>query len=167
MPSIAFFHLIREWGMMMVVETPSSVTEDFSENLIFHFTKGIPGFDQVKDFAFIPFPEGPFAYLQSVEHEDISLVIADPFVFYPNYQFELADHVVEELSLQSNLLVRCVVTMNKDVGKSTLNLLAPIVLNLEMRSGRQVILQQSPYQTRHPLWREAEEQPNMADKDGE
>ncbi|MNF03052.1 Flagellar assembly factor FliW [compost metagenome] len=44
------------------------------------------------------------------------------------------------------------VTIKEDLERSTVNLLAPIVLNPVKRLGKQVVLHKSNYQTRHDLW---------------
>jgi len=56
------------------------------------FPSGIPGFDHLRKFV-ISQPEAvkPFAFLQSVEEKDLSFIVADPFEFYPGYEFTLAE----------------------------------------------------------------------------
>jgi flagellar assembly factor FliW len=99
-------------------------------------------------------------------HESqIALLITDPFIFFPDYEFELSEHVIEELELGSSLMIRCILTLNKDISKSTVNLLAPVVFNLENRTAKQVILHSTEYQSRHLLW--SKEEPFLANKAGE
>lgn len=136
----------------MKVETAQFGLQDVPEAQIFDFPKGIPGFEDHTQFAVIDLPESPFAYLQSLQEAQISLLIADPFIFYPDYEFDLSESVVEEMELNSSLMIRSVVTLQQDTVRSTINLLAPLVFNLDNRSGRQVILHSTEYQSRHPLW---------------
>lgn len=136
----------------MKVETAQFGALEVSDEQVYHFSKGIPGFESHLKFAVIDVAEGPFSYLQSLQESHISLLMTDPFVFYPDYEFDLPESVVEEMELSSDLQIRCIVTIHEDVAKSTINLLAPLVFNLENRSGRQVILHNSEYQSRHPLW---------------
>lgn len=136
----------------MNVETAQYGPLDVPEEQVYHFPKGIPGFENHSRFAVIDVAEGPFSYLQSLQESHISLLMTDPFVFYPNYEFELPESIVEEMELNSALTIRCIVTLNEKAAKSTINLLAPLVFNLENKTGRQVILHASEYQSRHLLW---------------
>ncbi|MUG23692.1 flagellar assembly protein FliW [Paenibacillus macerans] len=136
----------------MELETAQSGVVEVKDDQIFNFPKGIPGFEDHTSFAVIDLPNSPFTYLQSLKENAVSLLMADPFIFYPDYEFDLPEKVVEELNLGSAFLVRCVLTLNQNIADSTINLLAPIVFNLENRMARQVILHASDYQSRHPLW---------------
>lgn len=136
----------------MKSETAQFGKEETKDEQIFYFSKGIPGFEEHTEFMMIDLPDAPFAYLQSVKESQISLLITDPFIFFPNYEFDLSERVVEELNLGSSFLIRCIVTLKQDVSQSTINLLAPIVFNLDNHTARQVILHSSEYQSRHLLW---------------
>ncbi|WP_106767248.1 flagellar assembly protein FliW [Paenibacillus faecalis] len=150
----------------MKVETAQFGALEVSDEQVYHFSKGIPGFENHSKFAVIDVAEGPFSYLQSLQESHISLLMTDPFVFYPDYEFDLPESVVEEMELSSDLQIRCIVTIHEDVAKSTINLLAPLVFNLENRTGRQVILHNSEYQSRHPLWVYVQK-PTPSEKAGE
>lgn len=149
----------------MELETAQFGVVDVKEEQIFNFPKGIPGFEEYTQFAVIDLPEGPFSYLQSVQESQIALLITDPFIFFPDYEFELSEHVTEELELGSSLMIRCILTLNKEISQSTINLLAPVVFNMENRMAKQVILQSTEYRSRHLLW--SKEEPSLANKAGE
>ncbi|RUT33274.1 flagellar assembly protein FliW [Paenibacillus zeisoli] len=150
----------------MIIETLSWGSIDISEEQIYHFLKGIPGFEGETKFVLIHGEEGPFSYLQSTEDKSVSFLVADPFVFYPNYEFELPDAEAEELGIQEEVLVRCVVTLKDPVEESTINLLAPIVLNPVTFRGKQVVLNKTNYQTRQSLWNNQDNSIEVQ-KDGE
>ncbi|WMT40664.1 flagellar assembly protein FliW [Paenibacillus sp. D2_2] len=149
----------------MELDTAQFGVVDVKEKQIFNFPKGIPGFEEYTQFAVIDLPDGPFSYLQSVQESQIALLITDPFIFFPDYEFELSDHAIEELELGTLLMIRCILTLNKEVSKSTINLLAPVVFNLETQRAKQVILHSTEYSSRHFLW--SKEEPSLADKAGE
>ncbi len=50
-----------------------------------------------------------------------------------------------------------IVTLSDTFEKSTLNLLAPIILNTEHLMGRQYVLNQAGYSTKYPLFEKKEE----------
>lgn len=149
----------------MELETAQFGVVDVKEEQIFHFPKGIPGFEEHTEFAVIDLPDSPFSYLQSMHESQIALLITDPFLFFPDYEFELSDHVTEELELGSSVMLRCILTLNKDVSKSTINLLAPVVFNLENNMAKQIILHSTEYRSRHLLW--SKEEHTLANKAGE
>lgn len=138
----------------MIIETLSWGKLEVDEEQIYHFPKGIPGFDDVTDFALIPMTETPFAYLQSIKNKGLSFLLGDPFPFYPTYEFELPDDEVEELGIKNEIMVRCVITLKEQAEKSTINLLAPIVLNPVTNLGKQIVLHKAPYHTKHSLLQE-------------
>lgn len=137
---------------MVLIETLTWGSLEVASDQIYHFAKGIPGFDEETDFALIDKGDGLFVHLQSLKSPDLAFLLVDPFVFYPSYEFELPEGDGEELELEAQVIVRCIVTLRAQVEKSTINLLAPIVLNPEKHLGKQVVLHQVGYQTRHPLW---------------
>ncbi|QUL54555.1 flagellar assembly protein FliW [Paenibacillus tritici] len=147
----------------MIIETLSMGKLEVDEGQIYHFPKGIPGFDEEKDFALIAMPDAPFWVLQSIKEQGLSFLLGDPFVFYPTYEFELPDDEAEELAINSEVLVRCILTLKEDVEASTMNLLAPLVLNPIGLTGKQIVLHRTPYHTKHSL---LQEQTAIDGKDG-
>lgn len=130
---------------------------EVQEKDIYQFPKGLPGFEEETEFAVIPWADTPFSYLQSVREKDLSFLLVSPFTFVTDYSFELSDMDKEELEIAEQVSVYSLVTIHSQANKSTMNLLAPVVLNLEKRLGKQVILHQSIYETRHLIWSEDEE----------
>ncbi|MFC3747564.1 flagellar assembly protein FliW [Paenibacillus sp. GCM10012306] len=135
----------------LIIETLSWGELEVQEEQLYHFSKGIPGFDEETEFALIAMVEAPFWYLQSIKSKGLSFLLGDPFSFYPTYEFELPDEEAEELGMGSNAAVRCMITLKEQTEQSTINLLAPIVLNPDNRTGKQIVLHKSPYHTKHSL----------------
>ncbi len=82
----------------------------------------------------------------------LAFLLVSPFVFVPDYSFELSEADKEELEIQDQVSVYSIVTIQAEANKSTMNLLAPVVLNPDKRMGKQVVLHQSSYETRHLIW---------------
>ncbi|MEK4849510.1 flagellar assembly protein FliW [Paenibacillus sp. FSL H7-0756] len=135
----------------MIIDTLSWGKMKVDEEHVFHFSKGIPGFEEETDFALISTPDHSFWYLQSTKDKALSFLLSDPFVFYPSYEFDLPDAEAKELKINNQLIVRCVITLKNKVEESTINLLAPLVLNPEERVGKQIVLHNTPYHTKHSL----------------
>ncbi|MGN7762058.1 flagellar assembly protein FliW [Paenibacillus sp. 22594] len=147
----------------MIIETLSMGKLEVNEDQIYHFPKGIPGFEEETEFALIKMSESPFWVLQSLKEQELSFLLSDPFVFYPSYEFELPDDEAEELGIELDVLVRCIITLKEQIETSTINLLAPIVLNPTGLTGKQIVLHHAAYHTKHSL---LQEQPVIDGKDG-
>ncbi|NUU52941.1 flagellar assembly protein FliW [Paenibacillus taichungensis] len=141
----------------MHIQTSMWGEVEVQEKDVYQFPKGLPGFEEETEFALIPWEDTPFSYLQSVREKDLSFLLVSPFTFVPNYSFELSEVDKEELEIVEQVSVYSMVTIHSQTNKSTMNLLAPVVLNPEQRLGKQVVLHQSLYETRHLIWTEDEE----------
>lgn len=136
----------------MIIETLSLGEIEVSQDQIYHFSKGIPGFDEEVDFALVTLTDSSFWVLQSIKNQGLSFLLGDPFVFYPSYEFELPDDEAEELGIESEIVIRCIITLKEQVENSTINLLAPIVLNPNGLAGKQIVIHRTPYHTKHNLF---------------
>lgn len=148
----------------MIIETLAWGNLEVQEEQLYHFSKGIPGFEDENDFVLIAMEGTPFWVLQSLDNKSLSFLLGDPFAFYPDYEFELPSDEAEELEIVSQVIVRCMITFKEQAEQSTINLLAPIVLNPERLLGKQVVLHKTPYHTKHSLFQE--QQPVIDGKDG-
>ena len=50
------------------------------------FEKGLPGFDGLKEFDLIAMEQVGFFNLSASEDENISLLLVDPYIYFPNYK---------------------------------------------------------------------------------
>jgi flagellar assembly factor FliW len=142
---------------------------DVQQDDIIRFEQGIPAFEELRLFTLIDMEVGaPFKLLQSLEQPDVSLVVTNPFVFYPEYDFVLPNSVQDELVINSEREVEVwsVITVSSDLSKTTINLLAPLVINHVKKIGKQHLLHDSEYGPRHPLLRPAAEQATGEQKEG-
>lgn len=118
------------------------------------FREGLPGFEDKHQFMLEFLEEGsPLCQLQSVEEDELSFILADPFVFYPSYEFQLPERAMAELEIQSpaDIMVLVVANVREELAAATVNLVAPIVIHMESGQAKQVILTNTEYLTRHPL----------------
>lgn len=134
---------------------------DVNEEDVIIFPAGIPGFPDVRKFLLLEHSdESVFHILQGVDDPAVAFVLIDPRTFVADYKAEVARDEVEELQLEEDdeAIVMAIVTVppGNPTGM-TANLQAPIVFNPRTRIGRQVVLTETGYGIRHPLF--AEEQP--------
>ena len=132
---------------------------EVSEELVVQFPEGLPGFEDQKQFAFLPYTvdedNSPFAYMQSVQDPDLTLLLADPFLFFKHYSLDLNDEDAAQLGLtdaEETAAVYGVVAVPEKIDQMTVNLVAPIVVNWKEQKGMQIILNRSPYSTKHRLF---------------
>lgn len=117
------------------------------------FEDGIPGFSQLQFFQLVQEEESPFYVLQSAEESNVSFWVINPFSFFPDYQFNLSPSIKNALRIdeESSIAIFNIVTV-RESDQVTVNLKAPIVINLSNRMSKQVILQEEIYSIRQPLF---------------
>lgn len=124
------------------------------ELLVYQFEQGIPGFEHLNEFVFEEVGNDlPMKLMKAVNDQDISLLVASPFLFYPDYEWELPVTIKRELSIlnEEDVEIWSIITVPSDIEKATINLLAPIVLNSRKKMGKQHILHDNTYSSRAPL----------------
>lgn len=135
----------------MIIQTTRFGAVEIADKQCIHFNKGIPGFEQNKDYVQIDSGDGLFAYLQSLTDPDLTFITSEPFNFFPEYEFQLSESAQEELAIDSEeqVAILNIVTIRSSTGELSMNLLAPIVLNKDTREAKQIILHDSHYRTNH------------------
>lgn len=118
------------------------------------FDDGIPGFPDARRFQLVELVEdGAFQLLQSVDDPDLALVVAVPWLFFPDYSPEITD--VDQAGLgieqQDDAVVFCAVTLDSDQRTAHMNLLGPFVVNVKTRKGRQIVLTDQDFPLRAEL----------------
>lgn len=136
----------------MQVQTTRFGRIEVDEERLLNFPKGLLGFPEATEFALLQTnDEGNFFWLQSTSIADIAFVVCDPVLFVPDYQLKLRPEDCEELALETMNDVQVLTIVNKVGTMLTANLQGPLVLNSTNRTGRQLVLSEKKYSTRHPL----------------
>ncbi len=139
----------------MELKTKHFGTLTVEESQIIRFPDGIPGFADQTRYVFIQNPEDnlPFHWLQSLEDGELTFVVMNPFLCRPDYDFQLAEHVVKKLDIkkQEDVRILCIVKVPEKVEDMTINLLAPLIINDSANQAAQVVLDENRYHTRHRL----------------
>lgn len=122
---------------------------------VIEFPEGILGFNHLRKFVLLDDPNDEiFAWLQSCEIPQIAFPVLEPELFTQSYQLSLTKHDLESLGLQTQEKVRAfsIITIPDDPTQMTANLKAPIVINIEKRSARQIVLQDNNLAIREPIF---------------
>jgi flagellar assembly factor FliW len=107
---------------------------------ILHFPEGLFGFAGCRDFVLLGDEQnGAVAWLQSIDQPEVGLAVVSPTRFVPGFRMRVARRELEPLKFDQLRGVRVLVIVGKSGRGITLNLKAPLVVNLERRLGRQVV----------------------------
>jgi len=125
-------------------------------DLLITFPEGIPGFQEIKEYALIP-PgnDSPFYWLQAFKDPELAFVVTDPLFFKADYHPSYPEEEIKLLQVNDpkSLITLVLVTIPQgEPRRSTANLMAPICINPETRTGKQVILYHSSYSHQVPLF---------------
>ncbi|MEK4228427.1 flagellar assembly protein FliW [Solibacillus sp. FSL H8-0538] len=139
----------------MNIETKFLGEVEINELDILTFEYGLPGFPLLKQFVLLPIEQDmPLALLQAVEQAEIGFIVAYPFAFKKDYAFDLSEDDKEDLQIMDteDVVTYVIVTLKDALSTSTMNLMAPVVINIKMKLAKQIVLQASDaYPLRHPI----------------
>ncbi|NFF61830.1 flagellar assembly protein FliW [Clostridium botulinum] len=141
----------------MKLETKYHGTIEYKNEDIIEFENGLPGFKNLKRFIISPIEENElFNILHSIEDNEVGFVVTSPFSVVENYELELDDNVINALKIEKeeHVLVLNTVTLNTDIKNITVNMCAPIIINIKTKLGEQIILNNGKYLIKHPLFKE-------------
>ncbi|MCM3389096.1 flagellar assembly protein FliW [Ureibacillus chungkukjangi] len=139
----------------MNIETKFLGQTEIKEEEILTFEYGLPGFPELQKFVLLSLDADlPLAVLQSTDEAQVGFVVAYPFVFKKDYTFEISDEDKEDLRIanEEDVVAYSIVTLKESFPGSTLNLLAPVIINSAKKLGKQIILQDNAaYPLRFPI----------------
>jgi flagellar assembly factor FliW len=140
------------------VEFPRFGSFTYAQEEVLEFPWGLPGFPQLRQWLALTLPsQANFVWLQSLDDTAVALPTCDPWMVFESYEPRLPGYAVAALEIAgpSDFTMLCVVVATDGGGEMTMNLLAPIVVNLKLRRARQVMLENSGYSVKEPMPRKA------------
>ncbi len=142
----------------MIIETRVFGEVDIDPAKIIHFENGIVGFPDLQDFALIhDSDQGDNAgirWMQSIEEPAFAMPVMDPLTVKADYNPEVDDEVLKPIGKldSEEILVLVTVTVPKDLKKMSVNLRAPIIINVGERKAVQIIFEGDEYQIKFPIY---------------
>lgn len=131
---------------------------EIEEDRIFNFVMPIIGFDMLHKFIILdPNKDTLFKWLQSIEDPALAFPIISVSALNLDYIIDLPDNIVETLDIKDveSLLVMNITSIPQDNPKgTTINLLAPLIFNLNNQSAAQVVLSGSGYDISYSMFKE-------------
>lgn len=138
----------------MKIQTAHFGEVEIDENNILIFEKGLPGLEHDISYALLSNEDSrPVCWLQSLGHKEISLPVMDPFAICRDYSFDISTDDVNELGIEQvkDVYVLSILVIPQNVNAMTINLSAPIIINVKNKKGRQIILDDRKYRVRVPV----------------
>ena len=130
----------------MVIKTRIFGEVTIDDSKMIHFPAGIVGFPDLKDFALIHDSEqgnqAGIRWMQSVQEPEFAMPVVDPLVAKEDYNPVVDDELLKVIGEGEDILVLVTITVPSDLTKMSVNLKAPIVINVEERKACQVVLEE-------------------------
>ena len=131
---------------------------EIEENRVFNFVMPIIGFDMLHKFIILdPNKDTLFKWLQSIEDPALAFPIISVSTLNLDYTIDLPDNIVETLDIKNveSLLVMNITSIPQDNPKgTTINLLAPLIFNLDNQNAAQIVLSGSGYDISYSMFKE-------------
>jgi flagellar assembly factor FliW len=130
---------------------------EIGEEQVLQFPEGIIGFPNEREFVLIPHNSTGFlAWLQSTRSPAIALPVVSAHAFGSKYPDVSIEAEANAIGLGEDDVALMVVLSAPQGQPATVNLLAPILVNVTTRRGAQIILDGSRFSTRELFIREQE-----------
>ncbi|MEW6698712.1 MAG: flagellar assembly protein FliW [Bacillota bacterium] len=118
------------------------------------FQQGLPGFEHLREFDISrPLSDSPLYYLQSTEETEICFIVLNPFELTKSYEFDLPNSVEDLLEIKNptDVVVFNIINVRGGLREATVNLQAPVIINVNACKGMQVVLNDNAFNVREPL----------------
>lgn len=145
----------------MQIQTTRFGFLEIEPHSILTFPNGLLGLENCRHWVLLADAHNDaLAWLQSTSRPDIALAVVSPRRYVPGYQVRVARNELKPLEITDLSQAEVLVIMSSNDISLTLNLKAPLVINLEQRLGRQVIcngdlLVQFPLEEQRPALRKS------------
>ena len=129
-------------------------TLDVEAEHVLHATEGLCGFPACHEWVLLDGARAGTAWLQSVEHPTLAFLLADPFTAFEGYAVDLAQTELDRLGADeaSDIAVFGIVTLPLQAGEpASVNLAAPLVIDVDARRVVQVIISDGRWSVRANL----------------
>ena len=124
---------------MQISTTHFGAVEIEIDNILL-FPRGIIAFEDCRHWVLLADEENPaLAWIQSVSRAEVSLPVVSPRRFAPEYAVHVSRGQLLPLEFSQFDLAYVLTIVSKSDDDLTLNLKAPLIINLDRRLGRQVI----------------------------
>jgi flagellar assembly factor FliW len=143
----------------IVVQSQALGTVEVRRDTVLGMCEPLAGFADCVSYALVQHvrkdgtSSGTVSWLQAIERPFHAFVVTDPWSVFPEYAPEISDADASQLGLTSfeDARVFAILTVPSSPSEITVNLRAPIVVNVAQRLAKQVVLLNEEYHTRHRM----------------
>lgn len=131
----------------MVITTRLFGELTVEEEKVICFKNGIIGFPELQSFLLIHDDErenkGGIRWLQSVEDPNFAMTVVDPLSIVDTYNPQIEDELLKviDMTSASELLVLTTMTIPEEIENMSINLMAPVIINVENQLACQIIVE--------------------------
>lgn len=116
---------------------------------LYHFVKGMVGFQAVRDFALMPYEDTPFYILHSIEGQTSFILLPANQVQHYTYEIDRSTAELLELFQPEDAVSMLVVNMHD--GQLSVNMRAPVLINPSSQKGCQHVIHDPNLPLRYSL----------------
>lgn len=142
----------------MIIKTKYFGDINVDENKVILFDDGVLGFPDLKKYLFMESDDdaNPICWLQSIDDIDITFPIMDVSSFISDYSPIVDNSEIEVLGEadDEDLAIYNIVVIPKNIEELSVNLKAPVVINLNTLKAKQVISNNENHQIKFYLYKE-------------
>lgn len=141
---------------MITIESKRFNTLEVSTERLVTIPHGIIGFSDIKQYVMLdPIPNTPFIWFHAVSNPYICFIVVDPYIVKPDYSIDFDKDLITELKNfdPKNLIAMVIATVPAAISEMSVNLKGPIVINLENKLAKQIVLTDKDYPTRYDLFK--------------
>lgn len=125
----------------MNVETTRFGRLEIDSNDLLTFSAGLFGLETCKHWVLLADAQNDaLGWLQCTTRADVAVAVVSPRRFVPSYQVRVSRSELTPLALEEMSDAKVLVIVGKNERSITLNLKAPLIVNLKQRTGRQVVV---------------------------
>lgn len=129
---------------------------EINDELIFDFIEPILGYEELSKYTIIDAQaDSPFKWLQSTENPGVSFAVTIPVFFEIEYEFNIPEEYTKKLDIKKNedLLILNIVNIPQNAPQlATINLLGPLVININNKKAVQMVLNSDKFSVKHKLF---------------
>lgn len=146
----------------MLLDTKNFGQIEIDENKIITFEDGLPGFLDCTHYILLTNDvkeQRPIWWLQCTDKGDVAFPVLNTFAVLENYKPEVDDEILAllgEFKSPDELIVCNVLVVPENINNITINLKAPLIMNITTKKGMQIEVRNKEYTVRHNLQQEIE-----------
>lgn len=139
----------------MIIESKKLGTIEVLDEEEIHFVIGLKGFEKLERYILVPLEGNKNLYwLQCLDDTDVVLACMDPTTVCKNYSPSIDEETLKKLEVtnEEDVLIINTVVIPGSIKNATVNLAAPIIINMQNNKAAQVVLRDDKYPVKHNIF---------------